>query len=316
VRGCLTPLGRMVAEDAAGIELRFVTASPHFRLSLGSIPTFLSPYERHGQEAVVLRGAHVHSIHRLEPGRVNHIHVTHLAGDDTFATRQAPARGRAGFSPQVWRVLLGRYPAIFYGLETFGGDCRPPLPDELPPLRWLAYGSSITNGASPGLHLSGYVYHAARAAGLDVLNQGLSGSCCCEPEIAAYLGRRTDAHLVTLEVGVNMRSSVAPGEFRRRVAGLLDALYAGDSRRRVALITPYPNVSTPAHAEAQAAFDRILRELHQSSAWPGLHLIDGSAILDDPGDLTTDLIHPSDYGHARMGFRLGDELRRICFNPT
>lgn len=94
-------------------------------------------------------------------------------------------------------------------LETYGFGHRPPLPDELPEKRWLAYGSSITNGAFPGLHHNSYIYHAARIAGLDVLNHGISGSCLC-----------------------------------------------------------------------------------------------------DLGDLTTDLIHPSGYGHARMGRLLGDQLRR------
>lgn len=310
VRAALSPLGRMVAEDAAGIELRFVTASPNFRLSLGSVPTFLAPHERHGQEVVIFRGAHVHSIHRLEPGRVNHLHITQLAGPDPVVTRPAPPAGRAGFAPQVWRILLGRYPAIFFDLETFGEARRPPAPEETPAHRWLAYGSSITNGASPGLHLNSYVYHAARTAGLDVLNQGLSGSCHGEPEIAAYLASRTDVQLLTLEFGVNLRGSASPDEFRRRAVSLMNAVH-GAPNRRVALVTVFPNVATPEHAAAQDAFSGILRELHASDRWPGLALIEGGDVLDELGDLSADLLHPSDYGHARMGLLLGERLAAL-----
>lgn len=310
VRAALSPLGRMVAEDAAGVELRFVTASPNFRLSVGSLPSFLSPHERHGQELVLLRGAHVHSIHRLEPGRINHIHVTRLGGPDPVDERPAPSQGRAGFAPQVWRVLFGRYPAIFHGLETFGETSRPPAPGETPARRWLAYGSSITNGASPGLHLNSYPYHAARAAGLDVINQGLSGSCLCEPEVAAYLGARDDAELMTLEIGVNMRGAFTPEEFRARAETLLDAV-TGRPGRRVALITIFPNLATAENAARQTAFDHALRDLHASGRWPGLALIEGADVLDDPGDLGVDLIHPSDYGHARMGLRLGERLAAL-----
>lgn len=45
--------------------------------------------------------------------------------------------------------------------------------------------------------------------------------------------------------------------------------------------------------------------------WPDLGLIEGGDVLDDLGDLTTDLIHPSDYGHARMGQFLGERLRSV-----
>ena len=63
VRRSLSMLGKMIAEDSAGIELRFVTDSPCFRISLGSQPSFLAPWEHHSQYIAILRGAFVHSIH-------------------------------------------------------------------------------------------------------------------------------------------------------------------------------------------------------------------------------------------------------------
>ena len=74
--------------------------------------------------------------------------------------------------------------------------------------------------------MSSYVYHAARAADLDVLNLGLSGSCLCEPAMADFIGSRDDYEIATLEVGVNMRNGVSPEEFRTRVSYLLDAVAA------------------------------------------------------------------------------------------
>jgi len=308
VREALSPLGRMVAEDSAGVEVRFVTGAPAFRISIGSLPSFLSPYEFHGQEVVLFRGSFVHSIHRIEPGRVNHLHVTPWAGGGEVPSHVGEAK-RRGFSPNVWRVFLGRCARIFHGLETFGYGHRAPTSDELPRHRWLAYGSSITNGASPASHLSSYVYHAARAADCDVLNLGLSGSCLCEREMADYLGAREDYDVATLEVGVNMRQSVPPEEFRSRVMYLLDAVAGRGAGRRVLLITPYPNFSVPEMAAVQSEFSAILRALVESGQWPSLRLVEGSAILDDPGDLGADYIHPSDYGHARMGVNLGQILR-------
>jgi len=307
VRDSLSVLGRMVAEDSAGIELRFVTEAPAFRISLGSLPSFLSPYEFHGQEVVIFRGPYVHSVHRIEPGRVNVIHVAPWSGAPL--PESASGTKRRGFSPDVWRVFLGRCARIFHGLETFGAPCRPPHPEELPSRRWLAYGSSITNGAAPSSHLGSYIYHAARAADLDVLNLGLSGSCHCEARMAEFLGSRQDYEIATLEVGVNMRKDFSPEEFQARVTHLLDAVAAPGSNRRVFLLTPFPNMNDSGLSAAQEAFSQILRGLAASGKWQGVSLIEGGAILDDPGDLTADLIHPSDYGHARMGMHLGQILR-------
>lgn len=307
VRDALSVLGRMVAEDSAGMELRFVTEAPAFRISLGSLPSFLSPYESHGQEVVIFRGPYVHSVHRIEPGRVNVIHVAPWSGAPL--PEAAAGTKRRGFSPAVWRVFLGRCARIFHGLETFGAPSRPPLPEELPSRRWLAYGSSITNGASPSSHLGSYVYHAARAADLDVLNLGLSGSCLCEARMAEFLGSRQDYEIATLEVGVNMRKEFSPEEFRTRVTYLLDAVAKPGSNRQVFLLTLFPNMHDPGLSPAQEEFSRILRDLAVSGQWPGVSLIEGGTILDDPGDLTADLIHPSDYGHARMGIHLGQILR-------
>ena len=308
VRQSLTALGRMVAEDSAGIEIRFVTDAPAFRISLGSYPSFLSPHERHAEEVVLFRGPFVHSRHQIEPGRVNHIDVAPWSGGQL--PEHVGTAKRRGFSPNVWRVFMGRCVRVFYGLETFGYAHRKPLPDELPSRRWLAYGSSITNGASPVSHLSSYVYHAARAADLDVLNLGLSGSCFCEPEMADFIGSRQDYEIATLEVGVNMRNGVSPQDFRARVSYLLDAVAAPGANRQVFLVTVYPNLSEAGLAAAQDRFSAILRELVASGRWQKLSLIEGGTILDDPGDLTADYIHPSDYGHARMGYHLGKILSK------
>lgn len=136
-----------------------------------------------------------------------------------------------------------------------------------------------------------------------------SGSYLCEPEMAAYLAGREDYQIATLEVGVNMRGAVSPQDFRERVGRLLDGVCRPEAGRKVFLVTVYPNISLPELDEAQRAFSTILHELHGSGRWPGLGLIEGGSVLDDPGDLTTDLIHPSDYGHARMGQFLGAQLR-------
>ena len=319
VRQSLSPLGQMVSQESAGAEIRFVTEAKSFRLSIGSRPNILSPWETHLQDIIIFRGAFFHSHYRIDPGRQNQINVVNIPGIEKFDEIQDAQRSGCGFSANVWRIFCGRFPAIYFNLDTYGFARRPPLPAELPSLRWLAYGSSITHGGAATVHHQAYIYHAARSANLDVLNQGLSGSCLCESTVADYFASRSDWHIATLELGVNMRDKFTPAEFRTRAEHLLQSMLKDHPNRPIALITIYPNSATAGFAsapaatttECEAAFNKVLRELARQYARPNLYLIEGSTILTDFAGLSADLIHPSDYGHALMGANLGACLNRI-----
>jgi hypothetical protein len=56
VRDCLSPLGRMVSQESAGCELRFVTEAESIRVAVSSLPSPLVPYELHNQDLFVFRG--------------------------------------------------------------------------------------------------------------------------------------------------------------------------------------------------------------------------------------------------------------------
>jgi hypothetical protein len=307
----------MVSQESAGVELRFVTEANSFRVSLSCEPSVLVPYEYHHPEVVIFRGAFFHSCHRLELGRINHISVVNIPESNPFDLLTTEASSACGFSPQVWRIFLGRHPFIFHGLDTYGFERRPPEPGELPSRRWIAYGSSITNGAAPTVHENSYIYHAARLASLDVCNQGLSGSCLCEPEMAEYLAGRDDWDVMTLELGVNMRASFSPEEFRNRAGSLVDAICCAHPTRKVVLITIFPNAASIKvarnreleNSQREELFNAILRDLPKRHK--NLSLLEGADILDDFGGLSVDLVHPSDFGHARMGANLGVKLKQL-----
>jgi hypothetical protein len=64
------------------------------------------------------------------------------------------------------------------------------------------------------------------------------------------------------------------------------------------------NISPEINA-MQVAFASILRELAGSGRWPDVSLVAGSDLLDDPGGISADFIHPSGYGHTRTGVHHG-----------
>lgn len=320
LRERLSALGRLVSQESAGCELRFVTEAESIRLSVSSLPSSLAPWELHNQDLFVFKGAFFHSHLRLEPGKVNHIHLTDIGGTvrNAFLALKPEVRDTDYFAHTVWRVMFGRYPAVFHELDTYGYPVRPPAPGEKPRRRMLCYGSSITHGASPTLYHLCYVQVAARLMKADALNQGLSGSCLCEKEMADYLASRDDWDLATLELGVNMRGSFSPDQFRTRSRYLLERIIAEHPDRPIVLITIFPNAQSPENArdagqvqQTQMAFDEILREAVRELRHPNLHLIEGRDVLTDYSGITKDLIHPGDYGHMEMGRNLAARIGEL-----
>jgi lysophospholipase L1-like esterase len=228
-------------------------------------------------------------------------------------------REAGAFSPNVWRIMTGRYTAVFHGIDAFGRKLRPPYPEEVPSIRWLAYGSSITHGGAATKYDLCYVQQAARRLGVDALNLGLSGSCLCEKEAADFIADREDWDLATLELGVNMRTLFTPEQFRERAEYLIGKAIRMQPGKPVAVITIFPNAATFTVSESQssrneAEFNRILRDIVAEFRQPSLHLIEGSEVMNDFSSLAFDLLHPSDFGHMMMGQHLAAKLASIL--PT
>jgi len=309
VRAAMGTRGSFVSTQSSGCEIRFVTDAEAVRISLSALDA--------DGDLMVFRGSFFHSHHRLKRGVMQTILLEtppYFAedSDDKLLLEEASAP----FSPHVWRIMTGRYTAVFHGLDVFGRTVRPPRQDELPGLRWLAYGSSITHGGAAVNYSNCYVQQTARILGADVLNLGLSGACLCEKEAADFLADRRDWDLMTLELGVNMREAFTAEQFKQRVEYLVSSIVSKHSDKTIAVITIYPNRATYASEDNQTSrnekeFNEILRTLVSDMQHPYLHLIEGREIMRDLSSLAFDLLHPSDYGHFLMGQHLAAKLREI-----
>lgn len=222
------------------------------------------------------------------------------------------------FSPNVRRVVFGgrnREPVILHGVQ--GEGIRPPRPEELPKLRYLAYGTSITHGFDcEGPHLS-YVAQTAWHMGADLINLGVGGACFCEQAFADFIANRTDWDIATLALSVNMQG-VPLDEFRERVEYMVNTVAGANTNRPVACITLYPyfrdfGVSDPGaiYGGSPGDYREILREVAVECPHPNVHLIEGGGILTNIGGLTGDLIHPSDNAMIEMGRNLFTRLEPL-----
>ena len=306
VRHALNPTARDGALCPSSCELRFVPdADAVTEVTLYS--------DVHHEYVQILRGGFVQEEIVLAPGETRTLTVAPLP-----IMREVPTPPRApgqGFAPHVVRLKLSGTGRIHY-VSVSGAAVRPPNADETPALTWLAYGSSITHGFSAPRLAQPYIVCAARTLGIDVLNLGFGGACHVEPEMADHFAARDDWDLATLELGINLiEHPMTDEEFARRVAYMVDTLTVRHPDRPVFLVTMFPvhhdrrPADDPRHVRA-ARFRRIVRDAHRTRAdrHPNLHLIEGADVLNDWTGLSADLCHPSEYGHAHMGFRLAEML--------
>lgn len=303
----LLPGGKVVSRFSQGCEIRFVPEGQAFVVRLSS-PT--------GARVHFYQGDFWSGITDIAPGEHKEWSLEVKAG---LAKQVESVRSQCVFSPEVVRLVVERGSLYFVGLDTYGMPCRKPRGDELPRLRWLAYGSSITQADTYG-----YAHQAALRLGVDVLNKGMSGSCGIEPSTTEYLARCHDWDFATLELGVNLRNNLDPAVFEERVETALAAFLA--EGKPVQLITVFPNNSfiAPRDDEVrlrQEAFCDILRKLYEKNkaAHPQLGLIEGGDILRSYNWLTTDLVHPTHQGHSFMGEQLASRLRPVvqaCLDET
>ena len=305
------------AKDAmlhpAGSEIRFVSDSPTVRVTLSCGPAgsgaavkatpFFGQYYLN-QSFVIREGEEPQTFEITMPEGFR----SHL---ERLEKKNEP------FSPRVCRLML-QYGGIvhFHGVE--GEGVRPPAPDELPKVRYLAYGTSITHGGCATEPCLAYVDQAARRLGVDVVNLGANGSAFCEPVLSDYIASRDDWHFATLALSVNMVGGFSRETFRERVSYMVNTVAGSNTKRPVACITIYPyyadfdDASDPESSAAKApVFRQILRDVVAECPHPNVHLIEGPDILADLCGLTCDLVHPADNGMIQMGENLARRVRPL-----
>lgn len=295
--------GRMYSQMPVGCEIRFVTDAHFFRISLAA-------YEADNR-VFVYKGNFLHKVLELPAGRVSTFHIEEPEG---FAQLQSQVLQGHRFSTNVWRFVIDKEAAVlFYGADFVGHRVRVPAADEVPSLKWMAYGSSITFGGDAHLGINAYPMRTARKLNADLYNKSIAGSCFCDDSAADYLAELAPRmNLITLELGINMLKRFPEELFRDRAYRLIEKIRKSAPAAKVVVITPF-TASAAYQREEQTssvryyAFTRILKEYPDAE----VTVLDGREILDDFSGLSADLIHPSDEGHEIMAANLYKKLKQI-----
>jgi len=302
VRVCLNERAQQRMLSPAGSEIRFVSASDTVKITLScpegsaEVIPFWGPFQ--GKERLRI-GAEPQVVTLTYPERLKKL------------SQEAVAE--LLYSPHVWRLTLRGDGLVYHGIE--GDGLRVPKVDELPTLRYLSYGTSITHGASAtAMHLT-YVRQVAWRLGADLLNFGVGGSAFCEKELADYMAGREDWDIATLALSVNMVGGFSVEEFTERVTYMINTVTGANTERPVVCITLYPHFRDfcvdEELKEKTEIFRQVLRDVVGNCQYPNVHLIEGCDMLTDIGGLTVDLIHPGDLGMIEMGERIAEKLKGL-----
>jgi len=297
----LNVMARDRVRDPTGAEIRFVAESDDATVEVtlsasggGTAHVFWGPFQA------------------TEPVDIGHEPTTHeFSVPERLRQLRADEDETGPFDRRVCRIRFEAWGPV--ALHDVSGPARPPELDELPDRRWLAYGTSITEGAVADPHLT-YVSQAARGAGVDPLNLGMAGSAYCEPAIADYIAARDDWDLATLSVSVNMANrGFTVEQFRDRVEYLVNTVAGENPDKPVVPMTLFPyhaDLVAGDDPERAAAFREAVRSVVADSPHDNLHLVAGEGLLSTTG-LHTDILHPGDDGMIEIGRALADELTGV-----
>lgn len=212
------------------------------------------------------------------------------------------------FDPQVCRLRFDAWSPV--AVHDVTGKCRPPNGRELPDYRYLAYGTSITEGAVSEPHLS-YVSQAAHRLGSDPLNLGMAGAAFCEPAIADYLAGREDWDVATLSLSVNMANrGFTLEQFHKRAEYLVNKVARAHPTKPIVCISLFPyhaDLVRDNASERATEFRAALRTIVTESPNDNLSLIEGPTLMTATG-LMDDILHPGDNGMIEIGSRLAEKL--------
>ncbi|MCV2394411.1 GDSL-type esterase/lipase family protein [Actinotalea sp. M2MS4P-6] len=263
--------------------------------------------------------------------------VRRTVGEVVEVVAQLPGAGRLR-DVEIWLPVDAA--VVLRDVEA-DAPIHPPSPVSAP--RWVHHGSSISQGAGAASPTTTWPAVAARAAGLDLVNLGMSGNAMLDPYVAGAI-RDSGADVVSLEVGINVvnRDCLRERTFGPALHGMLDTIRSGLPSVPVVVISPLlcplvedvpgPTYFDPdrgrfaTHGRADDRADgrldlrRIRALVHEVVAVrddPALQHLDGRALwgeADEAAAPWSDAMHPDPAAHREIGRRFAEVL--VSVSPT
>lgn len=196
------------------------------------------------------------------------------------------------FDPALVRL---RFPNRKVFIKDIVGDITPPRPDQVPKLRMLSYGSSITHGSLGILPTNTYAGRCAEKLGVDLINLGIAGGACLEPAMADYIASRDDWDFATVEMGINILG-IEPCDFKSRVMNMVKTVASSHPDKKVFFIDVFYCEEDLAGGKRAEVFRSIVKECTAKYLEEGLSnivYVNGLDMLPNAAGLSGDFTHPT-----------------------
>lgn len=220
---------------------------------------------------------------------------------------KAAARGASRFDPALVRVTLPHLQGV--QLRSIEGEISPPEPTQVPATRYLAYGSSITQGILAVRSTELYPYRIAKALGADLINLGLGGGAHLETGVADYIASRQDWDFASLELGINLVRNLPANEFRKRLNYFIPTIHAAHPDKWIFCMDVFPFDMDLTGDERVNEFRQLVAAAVAELNAPRVVHVPAPTLMPDPTGLTVDVLHPSSDGFAEIGTRLAAVMR-------
>lgn len=191
------------------------------------------------------------------------------------------------------------------------GDITPPRSEQVPKVRYLAYGSSITHGSHGIIPTNTYAAHTARLLNADLINLGFAGAAKLESGVADYIATRDDWNFATLEMGINILW-IDPEEYRRRVEYFVKTIAKAHPQKKIFCIDVFYCYSDVYNDGKAAKFREIMKETIEKLRLSNVVYVNGLSVLDGSYGLASDIVHLNNISTSYVGQRLASIIKNHC----
>lgn len=297
VKPYLTNFGGFVSGYGDACEIRFVKEGyRHVRVMLMA--------ENTDGVVTVMRGDRTEKVMNLKAGVITAVNLERT-NSEQFADEMFEGDL---YDRYLVRLVLTGACFVLCDITCMGGEIRPPKKEELPKSTFVAYGSSITQGAGAYLKQLSYISQTARLLERQVLDKGLGGSCLTEKEVADYITDLSYEFLV-FEIGTNMYFLCYDNVYERGKY-LIEQHFAKHPDTYLFLIEPLLTCEKFKHPEKYKAYMETVRKLHKDINNEKCILIPADYVMDKNSYLSTDGIHPTTEGHMMMGINVANVIKK------
>lgn len=219
---------------------------------------------------------------------------------------------------ELWLPQFGCFQLQALSLDA-GADLRPYANKRL---RWITYGSSISQCRTAPSPTQTWPALAARKYGLNLTCLGFGGQCHLDIMIARQI-RDTGADLISLCLGINIYGggSLNPRTFGPSIIGFVQIIREKHPRTPLVLMSPIFSherewrVNSAGFTLVQMR-DEVERavEILRGEGDEHIFYVNGLEILgSDLGHLLPDDLHPNGEGYRVMGERIGELVVKRYF---